>query len=810
MKYLPKQRGPLAASIIIPVFNKAELTCQCLRALAEVTQHIPHEVIIVDNASTDDTRERLKVFQGKIVLIANDTNLGFSKACNQGAAKARGNYLVFLNNDTIPLRGWLDGLLQEVESHANVAMVGSKLLYQSGLVQHAGVAFYREHRRAHHPYRLAVPDDPRVNRRRELQAVTAACALIRPEWFVKCGRFNEEYVTSYEDLDLCLNIRRRHGTIVYQPNSVVYHLESQSPGRLKNDDRNAALFFRKWKHWVLADEDAFYLHDDYKLVSANINGRSVPKLARIVGEEERDRWALVARCQVAAAEERTDEVIQLLQRCEEWPKDAAIHRWAGVLCRRMGLLSVAQTHWRAALALDNSPDLRLDLCALAVRPEDVNDLGLNLPGETAAYLRGIAALKNGDYSVAAEALDEALFRGARPLVVLVGQAAVALATGDKEEARRYCQAVLAARPQHPVAMELLRQLENEPDGGSLPARAITRAVTMPVSVNEEPRLALVSGASERTPSPGSRPCRVGILSTEPQDTACFCLRLRSVFSHLQQTGTLEWIPPLGVVHGDKFKLQESSLENADVIVVQRQAVAAVPYAMLRRKLKSSHQKIVFEMDDALTFFPAGHPGAAVYQPIRSQVEEYLRRADLVTVSTLQLQLLYGSFNRNIVVLPNSLDPRFWPPSCASPDPADKVVILFSGTPTHQRDLEIVEPALLDLLAAYPDQVEFLYWGNITKRLRVLPQVKAACDFTADYPEYARLLRKVPVSFAIVPLADTALNRAKSPIKWLEYSICRIPGIYSDLAAYNQTVAHGQTGPPLQVHWLHEWTRCFFR
>ena len=103
-------------SIIIPVFNKLELTRQCLTHLAEVTHGYSYEVIVVDNASTDGTGPFLSSLEGDIQIISNDVNLGFAKSCNQGAARAKGKYLVFLNNDTIPKEGWLSALADEVEA----------------------------------------------------------------------------------------------------------------------------------------------------------------------------------------------------------------------------------------------------------------------------------------------------------------------------------------------------------------------------------------------------------------------------------------------------------------------------------------------------------------------------------------------------------------------------------------------------------------------------------------------------------------------------------------------------------------------
>ena len=131
-------------SIIIPVFNRVELTQQCLTHLAQVTSDPSFEVIIVDNASSDGTPEFLRTLEGDIQVIRNEENRGFAKACNQGAALARGKYVVFLNNDTIPQPGWLSSLVEEVESHEQVGIVGSKLLCPNNTIQHAGVVISRK------------------------------------------------------------------------------------------------------------------------------------------------------------------------------------------------------------------------------------------------------------------------------------------------------------------------------------------------------------------------------------------------------------------------------------------------------------------------------------------------------------------------------------------------------------------------------------------------------------------------------------------------------------------------------------------
>ena len=129
-------------SIIIPVFNRAGLTRTCLDALQRTIDRDGHEVIVVDNASTDGMAAMLATHPLSPRTLRNAENLGFARACNQGAEAARGEFVLFLNNDTVPEPGWLEPLLEVVRREPAVAAVGSRLLYPgSNLIQHAGVAF---------------------------------------------------------------------------------------------------------------------------------------------------------------------------------------------------------------------------------------------------------------------------------------------------------------------------------------------------------------------------------------------------------------------------------------------------------------------------------------------------------------------------------------------------------------------------------------------------------------------------------------------------------------------------------------------
>ncbi len=211
-----------SVSIIIPVFNQWRYTAQCLEALrAHTSAAIPFEVVIVDNASTDETANGLREWQTRWPLVRVETmseNTGFSPACNHGAQVSRGEYLLFLNNDTIPQPGWLEPLLNEIKE-PGVGIVGPKLVYPDGKsINHVGYVFglgsfyniYHEHdSRA-----------PEVNKKRTYQALLGACILISRELFFQLGGFS---LDGLEDIDLCLKAGAKCLCSRYVPTSTVYH-----------------------------------------------------------------------------------------------------------------------------------------------------------------------------------------------------------------------------------------------------------------------------------------------------------------------------------------------------------------------------------------------------------------------------------------------------------------------------------------------------------------------------------------------------------------------------------------------------------
>jgi GT2 family glycosyltransferase len=248
-------------SIVIPVRNRAGLTRRCLDAILEDPPGASIELIVVDDASEDSTPEVLASYGAALRVVSRPEAGGFAAACNGGAALALGTYLVFLNNDTIPLRGWLDALVLHAQRHPEAAAVGSKLLFPNGRIQHAGVMFCQD-ANPRHLYAGFPSDHPAVNKTRPLQAVTAACMLVLREAFEQAGGFDEAFHNCFEDVDLCLRLREHGYEVHYCHESVLYHLESVSRGRpLKEIQRNAQLLRDRWRGRIEADDLATYVAD---------------------------------------------------------------------------------------------------------------------------------------------------------------------------------------------------------------------------------------------------------------------------------------------------------------------------------------------------------------------------------------------------------------------------------------------------------------------------------------------------------------------------------------------------------------------
>lgn len=217
------------ASIVIPVYGQLAHTLACLRALAAHPPAAPVEVIVVDDASTDETPGALPRIEG-LRYHRRAENGGFIAACNEGAAMARGEFLAFLNNDTVPQPGWLDALLATFDSVPDAGLVGAQLLYPDGRLQEAGGVVFRDGS-AWNYGRFGSPSDPRYGYLRDADYVSGAAIAIPRALFAAVGGFDARYAPAYyEDTDLAFAVRAAGRRVLYQPAARVVHDEGATSG----------------------------------------------------------------------------------------------------------------------------------------------------------------------------------------------------------------------------------------------------------------------------------------------------------------------------------------------------------------------------------------------------------------------------------------------------------------------------------------------------------------------------------------------------------------------------------------------------
>ena len=224
-------------TIVIPVHGHLDLTRQCLEAVRKTIDPSTTEIVVVDDASPDDTALWLReqASRGILKAIYLSPNRGFATACNAGAKAASGKTLVFLNNDTIPEAGWLDALVRTLERNPSAGMVGSRLLYPNRTIQHAGIQFHPGGM-PFHVHRGKPADDPSVLVAKAFPAVTGACIAIPSDLFGRLGGFDESFHMYVEDVDLCIKVWDAGREVLYCPDSVVVHLESASASDLERRD----------------------------------------------------------------------------------------------------------------------------------------------------------------------------------------------------------------------------------------------------------------------------------------------------------------------------------------------------------------------------------------------------------------------------------------------------------------------------------------------------------------------------------------------------------------------------------------------
>jgi glycosyltransferase involved in cell wall biosynthesis len=254
---------------------------------------------------------------------------------------------------------------------------------------------------------------------------------------------------------------------------------------------------------------------------------------------------------------------------------------------------------------------------------------------------------------------------------------------------------------------------------------------------------------------------------------------------------------LTVIPGNQGpQVDPEKIAQADAVIIQRDFPRFVEAcAQVLMNARQGHKPVIYEIDDLLPVLPESH----ISWPDLSWVQHPLLwtavEADWIVTSTSQLRSALLPLNPNIQVLPNYLDDRLWP--LAPPtekETEEPVTIGYMGGQSHAPDLEMLLPVLRRVLDAFPRRVTMRFWGIAPPaELGEDPSVEWVPLEILDYPEFARYFSAQTCDIAVAPLVDHPFNRAKSAIKFLEYSALGWPGVYSQLDPYEGLVVSGENG-----------------
>jgi len=248
-------------SLVIVLYGRRAITEAGLSSLSQAlgsSLGAEIELVLVDNASPDDTADLLDAWEDRATVVRNRTNLNFSGGCNAGARVATGDVLVFLNNDMEFVPGAIEAVA-DTAAQDGVGAAGARLLFPDGTIQHAGVIWVASAQGPPMPQHLfhhEAGDLPPATACLDLDAVTGACLAIRRELFLELGGFDEAYVNGLEDIDLCLRVRSRGLRVLYRGDVCLVHHESQTRGvDLRASAHNDAVFQARWGELCAPDDE---------------------------------------------------------------------------------------------------------------------------------------------------------------------------------------------------------------------------------------------------------------------------------------------------------------------------------------------------------------------------------------------------------------------------------------------------------------------------------------------------------------------------------------------------------------------------
>ena len=246
--------GQPDATIIVPVFNKLAFTLSAIASVYVQKTQYTYEILLADDGSSDQTRTLNDGDLPRVRVVRHNRNLGFLRNCNEAARLAKGRIIVLLNNDTVVMPGWLDGLVKSIDSDPGIGLVGSRLLFPDGKLQEAGGLVWQDGS-AWNFGRGQDARHPRFSYAREVDYVSGASIAVPAQLWNDLGGFDADHYDTayYEDADLAFRIREAGRKVLYQPRSTLVHFEGVSSGTdlSKGIKRfqaiNGERFFERWR-----------------------------------------------------------------------------------------------------------------------------------------------------------------------------------------------------------------------------------------------------------------------------------------------------------------------------------------------------------------------------------------------------------------------------------------------------------------------------------------------------------------------------------------------------------------------------------
>lgn len=247
----------MQVSFIIPLFNCLELTQRCVQTLqSTLPKDLAHEIILVDDGSTDDTRRWLATLGAPFRVLLNERNLGYAGANNRGVRESQGTTLVLLNNDLEFSPGWFEPLLALQQALGpRAGIVGNvQLNSRTGTIDHTGMLINAKGKPAHRTD--LDPLETIWRGYRLVPAVTAACIVVSKDLWQQLGGFDEAFHNGGEDVDLCFRAAALGRVNAVALRSVIRHRVSSSPGRKSRDEQNSYRLARRWRRELSALAEA--------------------------------------------------------------------------------------------------------------------------------------------------------------------------------------------------------------------------------------------------------------------------------------------------------------------------------------------------------------------------------------------------------------------------------------------------------------------------------------------------------------------------------------------------------------------------